>query len=486
MRKLKVLGGVAAVALTATAGLSTPAMATKTYMPIALPNLGSPANAALPPAKAKALGREAYDSFLSHGAVETDPELSTYIQKLGHRLAVHTGRNPSFFHYFVVRDNTVNSFALPGGYIAIQTGLIKATKNVSELAAVMGHETGHEVQNHIARRMAHQHILNWETAAAVVAAIAAGGASPDAIAAAMGGGVSSLFQRSMSFSRSEEMEADHVGIRLMAAAGFNPYGMVTFFQRLEKQSNLYGNIIPPILQSHPVDSVRIAEAEMRASQYPPRHLPPSLEYELMKARDQVLSADQSADAVSAFRKRCADHPHHAAYQYGYAVALARAGHEKHAEQLLQALVSKSPGNVHYQLALARAQLQAGQTKVALKRFERLNQKNPKYAPVAIAYAKALLHAHQPSMAREVIESSNVVLSDESQVEELLARAAAQEGRSSEAVYEQAVALDMQGQSKLALQQLQVALKMPGLDSDSRARIKAKIAQVRQEIHPSSS
>lgn len=459
---------------------TTSALAAKPFYPIPLPNLGGPANATLPPAKAKQLGREAYQSFLQHGAVETDPELSTYIQKLGHRLAVHTGRNPSFFHYFVVRDNTVNSFALPGGYIAIQTGLIPATHTVSELAAVMGHETGHEVQNHIARRMAAEHVINWETAAAVVAAIAAGGASPDAVAAAMGGGASSLFQRSMTFSRSEEMEADHVGIRLLAAAGYNPYGMVTFFQRLEKQSDLYGNIIPPILQSHPVDSVRIAEAELRASQYPPTHLHPNLEYELMKARDEVLSADQISDAVAEFRKRHRDHPHSAAAAYGYAIALARAGHEQHAERLLMPLVQGAPGNVHYQLALARVQVQMGDMQQALARFRRLNNKMPKYEPVAISYATALLHAHQPSKAREVIQSSNVVLSDEPQVQELLARAAAQEGRSSEAIYEQAVALDMEGEHKLAMRQLRVALKMPGLDADARARIKAKMKEIRHE------
>src|SRR5699024_11047147 len=120
--------------------------------------------------------------------------LSTYIQDLGQRLAKHSGDDTDDFHFFIVRDNTINAFALPGGYIGVQTGLITATRDASELAAVMAHEIGHVAQHHIARQMQAQKTLSWTTGAAILAAIIAGGGSPEVAQAALGLGMSSFHQ----------------------------------------------------------------------------------------------------------------------------------------------------------------------------------------------------------------------------------------------------------------------------------------------------
>src|SRR5699024_7338208 len=147
--------------------------------------------------------------------------------------------------------------------------------------------------------------------------------------------------------------------------GFDPNGMVTFFQRLNEQSRLYASVVPDILRTHPVTTVRIAEARERAKQYPPVKTAPDPEYRLMRARTRALAAANPSDAVDYYRKLRASGESGPETTYGYAVGLAASGHVDEALTLLRELLKKQPDNVHYQLALADALLGAGQAKQAV-------------------------------------------------------------------------------------------------------------------------
>lgn len=448
-----------------------------------LPDLGSPANAALPPAKADKLGAGAVRQLRQEGMVLEDPELTAYINRLGRKLASHTDRPANQFHFFITNDPSINAFAMPGGYIGVNAGLILATRNVSELAGVMGHEIGHVVQNHIARQMQAMTPLNWATGAAVLAAIAAGVASgnPNVAPAAMGLGAAGNYQAHVDFTRADEMEADHVGIRILAKSGFNPMGMVTFFQRLQQETRLYGNQIPAILQTHPVTSVRIAEARERADKYPPVHLKPDLAYELMRARTRVLSATQPTDAEDYFRKQHDEHPNSPAATYGYALALEQAAQQTQAIRLLQPMVNAHPHNLHYRLALAEAQLGAGDAARAAALLGQAMHGNSGYTPLVLEYAEALLRAHQPQRARNVLTSSDAQIFNTPQARKLLAQAAAQQGLTGEAYYQRAEYYRLEGQRHTAIQQLQTALKLPDLSADDHARIQARLKQLKRRV-----
>ena len=456
----------------------TPSLAAQHYD---LPDLGSPANAALPPAKADKLGADTVRQMRQRGLVLQDAELTAYINRLGRKLTKHTKRPPNEFHFFVTDEAAINAFALPGGYIGINAGLILATRNVSELAAVMGHEIGHVVQNHIARQMQEMTPINWATGAAMLAALAAGIASgnPDVAPAAMGLGAAGNYQAHVDYTRADEMEADHVGIRILAQSGFNPMGMVTFFQRLQQETRLYGNQIPAILQTHPVTSVRIAEARERAEKYPPVHLKPDLAYELMRARTRVISASNASDAEDYFRKQHRNHPHSQPAAYGYALALDQAAKHGQAIRLLRPLLHAHPDNLHYRLALADAELGAGDAKQAVSLLSAALKGHGKYAPLVLAYANALLRDHQSQQARDALTSSGSQIFDKPQARKLLAQAAAQQGRTGEAYYQRAEYYRLEGQRHTAIDQLKTALKLPNLSADDRARIKARLQQLEQ-------
>src|SRR5699024_4511255 len=118
-----------------------------------LPDLGVTADQSISLAAEQRIGHEIVTHLLQSGAIVEDPQLTNYINRVGRRLARHTDRPASGFHFYVVNNNAINAFALPGGYIGVNSGLIQATSSESELAAVMAHEIAHVTQRHIARQM---------------------------------------------------------------------------------------------------------------------------------------------------------------------------------------------------------------------------------------------------------------------------------------------------------------------------------------------
>src|SRR5699024_10393157 len=136
------------------------------------------------------------------------------------------------YHYFALKVPMINAFAVPGAYIAVFSKLILLTRDEDELAGVMAHETAHISQRHSARRMAdssYNSIINLGILLAGIAVAMAGG-GPAAIAAAQGG----VMQRMINYTRADEMEADHVGIEILARARFDPRCMVRFFQYMQR------------------------------------------------------------------------------------------------------------------------------------------------------------------------------------------------------------------------------------------------------------
>src|SRR5258706_1245191 len=140
-----VAGGSMAVAGLAWSAADTSAVASQ------LPDMGSGANVLLSRSDEYQIGRMIMRSMRDANEVLDDPEVSDYLQHLGSRLAAQTGTQTTSYHYFVVPDAQINAFALPGGFIGVNSGLMLLTKSESELASVMAHETAHVQQRHIAR-----------------------------------------------------------------------------------------------------------------------------------------------------------------------------------------------------------------------------------------------------------------------------------------------------------------------------------------------
>lgn len=243
-----------------------------------------------------------------------DPVLEDYVQTIWQPLLaaarsrgeLSTELDERFaWELFLLRDRTINAFALPGGYFGLHLGLIGAVSSRDELAAVMGHELSHVTQRHISRLMTQQSRQTpWMIAAMILGALAAS-KSPQVGEAAMMGGQALAAQSQLNFSRDMEREADRVGFGVMSDAGFDSRGVGSMFEKLQQASRINDNGSFPYLRSHPLTTERIAEAQARLQLAPPvvpgdaRATAMAQErflHAMMAARARVL-ADPGVDAL---------------------------------------------------------------------------------------------------------------------------------------------------------------------------------------------
>lgn len=446
-----------------------------------LPTMGQPADTAMSPAEEERIGRQVVSRLAANGRILQDPELSAYIRSIGTRLVAQTRHPPSEFNFYVIDNPNVNAFALPGGYIGINAGLITETQSESELAGVMAHEIAHVTQRHIARQIEATKGLTIATAAAMLLAIIAGGGNPAIVQAAVTMGMSHLGQQQINFTRRHEQEADRLGIGTLVEAGYNPNGMASFFETMERRARLYGNQIPQILLTHPISTTRIAEARARAADFAIGAVHESDSYRLMRARSRVLASAQPADVLRHFdqlRKSPSSGP---AADYGYALALMQVGRAEDARAILEELTARDAAtHPHFELALADAQAGAGDYEAALATLAAVERRYPSYRPATLEYGEMLVQTGHAAQARAFLLNHGELLGVDAEVHELLARAADRLGQSGEAYYQQAEAHRLRGEYVAGIFRLNSALTLPDIGEGAKARLRAALAQQRAQ------
>jgi predicted Zn-dependent protease len=444
-----------------------------------LPDLGSPAAAVLSQADEYRLGAMVAKELRDQNGLVEDPEVSEYINGIGQRLASQSAMGGGNFHYFVVKDTSINAFAVTGGYVFINAGLILATSNESELAGVMAHETAHITQHHIARMLADQSKQSLATAAMMIGAIllgAVGGgqAAEGAIAATQGMAV----QHQINFTRDNEWEADRVGIGYLAGAGFDPNGMGSMFETMMRHEGLAVTYIPAMLIDHPMDSDRIAEQRARAAQFPPVTFHDSLSYELIRERVRVLTATGDTDLAAQYAQKIAHGGDNLGNRYGEAIALMNSNRADESVKILTALVQQHEGLTLLHVALGQAQEKAGHSKEALATFQRAEQLFPRNVPVTVRYAEALMATGRPAEAHNMLlDLFNNVPPTPDQIR-LTALAASAAGAAGDAYFYMGEYQIANGDLFLAVQQYQLALASPHLSQIQRQRYQARLDEVR--------
>ena len=224
-----------------------------------LPSLGE--NSAINIERETRIGRSVYDQLLARGYIETHPLLDRYINDLGFRLLAGLENRLRDYRFFIIRDDSVNAFALPGGYIGINRGLIREARTQHQLASVMAHEIAHVRLRHGMDSMEKGNELNTAAILSMIAGMLIGATvDTQAGAALLYGGVAGTQQAMINFTRANEYEADRLGMELMYGGQFDPNGMVEFFTIMAQLSG--GSELDNIeyLRTHPIGSNRVAEA----------------------------------------------------------------------------------------------------------------------------------------------------------------------------------------------------------------------------------
>lgn len=444
---------------------------------IDLPQMGEPADLSLSPAEEARIGAEVVHEMYRYDYVIQDIELSQYLTDIGWKLAAAGTPNPPPFHFYPIADPRINAFALPGAHIGVNAGTLIATTSESELAAVMAHEEAHVTQRHIARSINDTRTADLLTWAAVLAAIIAGSSNPDVILGALALGQGVNYNRQISYTRANEMEADRIGIRTLASAGFNPNSMADFFARLEQQTRLYGAGLPEILQTHPVNTTRIAEATERAAEYPTRSYFNSSDYLYVRARTSVLITELPATAAEFFRNKLDDDGPEKANHYGYALALSEQGHYAQALAALAPVLAAEPREIHANLLQADILMDSGHQTEALALYDKLLVNYPNFPPAIFENAEALIDAGKGQAARQLLVSHLQALGDTLETHRMLAKAASAVGNVGEAQFQTANYMFDQGDVRGAIEQIDAGLRLSSLSPDDRARLLARRREI---------
>jgi predicted Zn-dependent protease len=446
-----------------------------------LPDIGTPANTVMTKSDEYQIGRMIVRGLRDQKQVVDDPEFSDYLQHLGSRLAAQGRSDDQSFEYFAVPDRTINAFALPGGFIGVNSGLVLMTHDESELASVLAHETAHVLQRHIARAVQAQSQASLASTAALLAAIlvgAAAGNSGQAIEGAVAMSQGIAMQRSINFTRSEEAEADRVGIGLLASAGYNPYAMPEFFESMARTEGVSEASALDLLRTHPVTRERIADARARAAQYPYSVAAESSLYPWMRERLRVVTAEADSDPLDYYtglaRRRALSEPE----RYGQALARVRDGHPGDALPALRELLGAHPDITALYGSLGQAYEAAGQQEDSLQLFEHALQLFPRNVPLTIRYSETLMQAGRAKQAHQLLlDLFNVVAPTPEQIR-LTALAASAAGDTADAYYYMSEYHISGGDLMLATQQLELALASPRLTNVQRQRFRARLEEVR--------
>ena len=446
-----------------------------------LPDIGDPSSADFSPAKEIELGRALIAEVRGRLPVTNDPELSQYIQSLGTRIT-SGGVNSNFpFTFLLVFNSDVNAFALPGGIVVINSGLLTLGKQESEVASVLAHEIAHVTQRHIARNFFNSKSLNVISALTFLGSILAAAYGSDLGKAAIITTQAGIQQKRLAYSRGFEQEADRIGMQLLVSSSIDPQGMPLFFDRLNKHTQLNRGQIPEFLSSHPLTADRVSESKARADQYKGSFTTNTIHFEYAKARTIAMTSNP-IQLIDHFRKKSKLSDGLSDIEnYTYAGALSRTGKNKQAARQLEKVVTNVDNTLTIKLAKAQINIAEGQINKARELLESLDKIYPNNFPVVYYLAMSLIEENQGKVALQKLDQLSSTNHLNPSVDKLKAKAANKANmpwRSHESLGDFYAAYGQYGE---AMEQIQLSLRSHGIDSNSKARVEAKKIKLKESI-----
>jgi predicted Zn-dependent protease len=451
-----------------------------------LPDLGDESQSMLTPSMERRLGEDVVRQIRAAGAYLDDPEVNDYLNELGHRLVAVGVDGRQDFEFFAVADPSINAFALPGGFVGVNTGLILLAQTESELASVLAHEITHVTQHHMSRMAAKQKNALLLQLAALAVAIAASRSSSSsasqATSAAIASGQALALQSQINYTRENEYEADRIGFQRLAAGGFDTTSMATFMKRLQKSAQFAEGSAPSYLRTHPITYERVAEAEARAASVPYKQVPDSLDFQMVRALLKSY-AGTDREAVAFFDDSIAEHKYNSevAARYGLVAALLRAKAYARAKRELAMLEKIAPPHPMIEAIAGHVLMEAGDLDAAIKRFEAALARYPNKMQLVYDYPDALMRAHRARDAAAFCERQLVRFPSDGPLHRIAAQAYADLGSKMQEHRHQAEFYAWRGDLRGAVVQLELASKANDGDFYTASVVETRLRALRKEL-----
>ncbi|MCZ8529160.1 M48 family metalloprotease [Alteromonas sp. PRIM-21] len=447
----------------------------------ALPEIGVVASDAISLDKEMIVGDAVMRQMRGQSPVISDPVLDEYLQDVGNRLVVHADNAKFPFEFFWVNNDAINAFAFFGGHIGVHTGLMRRAKNESELASVLAHEISHVTQRHIARRMQAQRRSSPLALASLIGGVLIAMANPEAGIAAMQAGSAASAQLQIDYTRTNEQEADRIGIAMLARAGFDPSAAASFFSTMAEEYRMVSR--PPArLLTHPLTETRIADARNRAGDYPRRYLPINKQFELAKARIKArysFKADYALEYFEAAVNQDVQRSKEASL-YGLALAYMRNEQIDKAKKVMDKLIAGDGDNLFYLDAMTDIYISLGQPLKAVEMLAPHVQHNPRNQVLALNQANAYISAQKYDDAISLLKDFLLVRKDYQIAHQLMSEAYQKAKQFSQMHQSKAEVYALYGAYNRAVDELQYAYNFAGDNHLAKQRIRARIKQFRDQ------
>jgi len=402
-----------------------------------------------------------------------DPEFVSYVDEIGQTIV--GGLDDSFFDYrfSVVRDDSINAFAVPGGYVYVNIGLIVRAENDDEIAAVLGHEIAHVHAHHMVRQQEKTQLLSYATLLATLAGVVQPGLAQVAAAAGQAA--------TLKYRRAFEQEADYLGVRYLRKTDYDPRAMLDFFKKLEGQSRLTPLFFPPYLRAHPLTEERLnhLEAVLHAKQWEDhkrRRTSRRLQRLQALARARYLKPQ---DAVDQYAKLLAANRGSGQANYLYGVVALEAGRLEDARAALEK--ARQLGIVDSGRELGRVALRQRRPPDAIALLRAYLKRQPDDAMASVELAKALEVAGDKDAARGAYRRALESFPQLDVAHEGYGLLAGRAGDTGDGFYHLGIAAQLRGEYGKALEQLRHAVGLFDEHDARRTNAEAEIAKLEEYL-----
>lgn len=455
--------------------------------PVGIPSIGSASSAELSPAIEAVLG----DAIMEQG--RRDPTyidelyINQYLTDTGQRLVkAAPAKIDQTIRVFAIRDPSINAFALPGGYIGINSGLIATARSEAELASVLGHEIAHVGQRHVARGMTQSTQTNHMMMAALAGALlAALSGSADLAMGVASFGQAAAIDRQLGFSRQAEQEADRIGFQMLTAAGYDPKGMAQMFQRLMQSSRLNEPVRGSYASTHPLSQQRQSDIESRLANTPQKaDYYQNDDFWYVRAASRVVQARGGMALQQAMQQFDAeqqgDRPvAQSAALYGKAfAAFKRKEYEESADLIARARAKQQ--NAALDILEVDLLMTTGQEQAALDKARQAWQMWPNQQALALVYAQAMQAVGADTQAIDFLDELIDKWPDEPRWYQLIAKSYERENQPIAARRAMAEYYERVGALPTAVEQLRQARNLSD-DFYEQSRLDVQIRELQDRL-----
>ena len=295
------------------------------------------------------LAREFMKYIVRNHELIDDPTIAGYVDRMGKKILSVMPKQPFDYHFYVIKEDSYNAFAIPAGHIFIHSGLLSAMESEDELAGILGHEIAHVVHRHISKRIERSKKIDLATMAGVVAGIFIGAATGDGGAAqTLAFGAAAAGQTAaLRYSREDEAQADQMGLKYIQRAGYDPGGLISVLKKIRSKQWFSSKQIPTYMMTHPALEERIVwiDSWSKLNRTDPsskevRESKPSIPFSRINIRLKALYGDLETTQKE-FQNAIRKSPEDEDLLYGYGLTLARMGKREEAAKIIQKAQSRN-------------------------------------------------------------------------------------------------------------------------------------------------